>query len=337
MGRSAPLLEERAVPDSNVFTPEGWTTITDPGAWGLTKIATPLGQFWQKDCHLLGLRDAVRAPAGMKLVVGDSSNIEARMVCWIAGQEDILEKYRAGEDLYCVMASDTYGYPCNKKDHPKERQLGKVAVLGLGFGMGKDKFYDTATGSQWRIEIERDVTDTAVDVFRAKYDKVVAFWRYLNDVVIPAMADGKTIYADPHQLITTCKEGLVLPNGRTLRYPNLRQRKNPDPDAYFKTEWVFDVREGARIVPTRLYGGKLCENIVQALARIVVLDQAVEISRAYKVVLLVHDEVVCCVSDAVAEECEKLMLRVMSKTPPWAAGLPLDAETGVGQIYSLAK
>jgi len=337
LGRSAPLIEERTVANTNLFTPEGWTTVRDPGLWGLTKIDTYRGQFKRNDCHQLGLRDAIRAPRGMKLVVGDSSNIEARMVCWIAGQEDILEKYHAGEDLYCEMASDTYGYPCNKKDHPKERQLGKVAVLGLGFGMGKDKFFDTATGSQWRIDIEKEVTSMAVDVFRAKYDKVVDFWGYLNKYVIPAMAAGGNIAADPHGLITTVKDGLVLPNGRTLKYPNLHQRRNPDPDSYFKTEWVFDVREGARVIKTRLYGGKLCENIVQALARIVVLDQAVDVSREYKVVMLVHDEVVCGVPDEVAEECERFMLRSMRKTPPWAAGLPLEAETGIGQIYSLAK
>jgi DNA polymerase len=320
-----------------VFTPKGRADITDSGAYKLTKIATTAGQFWAGECHRIGLRDAIRAPKGMLLPVGDSSNIEARMVCWIAAQEDILDKYRAGEDLYCEMASDTYGYPVNKKEHPKERQLGKVAVLGLGFGMGKTKFFDTATGSQWRIEIEKDVTDMAVDVFRGKYDKVVDFWRYLNDYVIPAMADGKNIYADPRKLITTVKDGLLLPNGRTLRYPNLHQRKNPDPTSYFKTEWVFDVREGARVIKTRLYGGKLCENIVQALARIVVLDQAVTISRKYKVVMLVHDEVVCCVPEEQAEECEKFMLGVMKKTPDWVAGLPLDAETGVGAVYSLAK
>lgn len=335
MGKSAALVEDRALPGTNVFTPEGWTTLVDPGLWGLTEIDTRKGKFRTKKCHQLGLRDAVRAPKGKKLVVGDSSNIEARMVCWIAGQEDVLEKYRVGEDLYCEMASAVYGRPITKAD--KERQLGKVAVLGLGFGMGKTKFYDTATGSQWRIEIEKSVTDMAVDVFRDRYDKVVDFWEYLNDYVIPAMADGREIFADPRGLIRTCKGGLILPNGRTLKYPNLHQRKNPDPESFFKTEWVFDVREGARIIKTRLYGGKLCENIVQALARIVVLDQAVEVSRSYKVALLVHDEVVCCVSDEVKDECEKLLLRVMSKTPPWAEGLPLGAETGVAQVYSLAK
>ncbi|MHB0965317.1 MAG: DNA polymerase [Bellilinea sp.] len=335
LGRSASLTEEYARSGANIFTPEGWSTIKDPGLWGLTKIATGRGQFKVKDCHRIGLRDSVRAPKGMKLVVGDSSNIEARKVCWISGQEDVLEKYRAGEDLYCEMASAVYERMITKAD--KERQLGKVAVLGLGFGMGKDKFYDTATGSQWRIDIERPVTDAAVDVFRTRYDKVVAFWRYLNDRVIPAMADGKEIFADPRQLIRTGKECLILPNGRRLRYPNLHQRKNTDPDSYFKTEWVFDVREGARVIKSRLYGGKLCENIVQALARIIVLDQAVEISRRYKVVLLVHDEVVACVPDSDAEACEKFVLEVMSKTPDWAKGMPLAAETGIAQIYSLAK
>jgi hypothetical protein len=303
---------------------------------GLTGIATTLGVFPDYKCHRIGLRDTVKAPEGMVLVVGDSSNIEARKVCWIAGQEDILAKYRAGEDLYCDMATNTYGRTITKKDK-EERQLGKVAVLGLGFGMGKEKFYNTATKPPWNVAIERDITDRAVYVFRDRYNKVVDFWAYLNNQVIPAMADGGMRYADPLQRIMTGPEQLILPNGRVLRYPNLRQRKNPDPDSPFKVEWVFDVREGSRLIPTKLYGGKLCENIVQALARIVVLDQAVEISRRYKVVMLVHDEVVCCVPEEEAEACKAFMLKVMSTTPAWAEGLPLGAEVGINQIYSLAK
>jgi hypothetical protein len=337
MGRSISVTQDRANPGVPVYTPEGYAKINDQGAWGLTKMDTTAGQFWGNKIHRIGLRDSVHAPEGSTLVVGDSSNIEARMVCWIADQTDIVEKYRAGEDLYCEMATDTYGYPVNKHDHPKERQLGKVAVLGLGFGMGKDKFYDTATGSQWRIDIERSVTDTAVVVFREKYDKVTAYWKFLNEQVIPAMADGREMFADPHGLIRTTKYGLVLPNGRTLRYPNLHQRKNPDPDSYFKTEWVFDCIEGKKITKTRLYGGKLCENIVQALARIVVLDQAVMISRKYKVALLVHDEVVCCVPTEEAEACERFMRKVMGTSPTWGLTLPVAAETGINKVYSLAK
>lgn len=336
LGRNQPLEEWNVFPGAAIFTPEGRAVVTDPGIWGLTKIATSSGQFYPKKCHRIGLRDAVLAPEGSLLVVGDSSNIEARMACWIAGQEDILEKYRNGDDLYCEIATDVYGRPITKLDFI-ERQLGKVLTLGCGFGMGKPKFFETATGAQWRLEIEREVTDLGVDMFRAKYYKLVEIWRYLNEVVIPAMADGKSLFADPQGIVKTTFEGLILPNGRTLRYPNLHQRKNPDPDAYFKTEWVFDVREGSRLIKTRLYGGKLFENIVQALARIVVLDQAVTISRRGKVAMLVHDEVVACVPEAEAEAFKKFMLQVMSTTPEWAIGLPLAAEGGVSKIYSLAK
>lgn len=336
LGRSQALEDWNVFPGAAIFTPEGRAVVTDPGIWGLTKIATSQGQFYPNKCHRIGLRDAVLAPEGSLLVVGDSSNIEARMACWLAGQEDILEKYRNGDDLYCEIATDVYGRPITKQNFI-ERQLGKVLTLGCGFGMGKPKFFKTATGAQWRLEIEREVTDLGVDMFRAKYYKLVEIWRYLNDVVIPAMADGKSLFADPQGIVKTTFEGLILPNGRTLRYPNLHQRKNPDPDAYFKTEWVFDVREGSRLIKTRLYGGKLFENIVQALARIVVLDQAVTISRRGKVAMLVHDEVVACVPKGEAEAFKEFMLQVMSTTPEWAIGLPLAAEGGVSKIYSLAK
>lgn len=336
LGRITSLAEEDAFPDATVFTPGGCGKIIDPGAWGLTDVETTIGRFPAKKCHRIGLRDAVHAPEGHLLVVGDSSNIEARMACWIAGQEDILEKYRAGDDLYCEIAGEIYGRSITKADFI-ERQLGKVVTLGCTYGMGKTKFFDTARGVKGLEEIEKTITDLAVDVFRPKYYKVVEFWKYLNDVVIPAMADGDCVDADPLGCITTVKEGLVLPNGRTLRYPNLHQRKNPDPKSYFKTEWVFDVREGSRLIKTRLYGGKLCENICQALARIVVLDQAVTISRRHKVAMLVHDEIVCCVPESQAVECKRFMMQVMSWTPAWAGGLPLAAEGGINKIYSLAK
>jgi DNA polymerase len=319
-----------------IFTPRGREIIVDPGVPGLTGVATTTATYPEYKCHRIGLRDTIRAPEGHVLVVGDSANIEARMVCWIAGQEDILEKYRAGEDLYCDMASDVYGKPVTKANKT-ERLLGKISVLGLGYGMGKKKFYATVTGPIWKVEIEQDLTDRAVHIFRNKYDKVVEFWRYQNDIVIPAMADGGMRYADPLQKIMTGPGQLLLPNGRVLRYPNLHQRKNPDPESPFKVEWVFDVREGSRIVKTRTYGGHLTENLCQALARIVVMDQAVAISRRYKVVMLVHDEVVCCVPEDQAEECKAFMLEVMSTTPEWATGLPIAAEVGANRIYSLDK
>lgn len=476
LGRVANLEDHHRASGLSMFTAKGRAEILDPGIPGLTGIAAKeFGIIPEHKCHRIGLRDTVKAPEGHVLVVGDSANIEARMVCWIANQSDILEKYRAGEDLYCDMASDIYSCVVTKKDGSK-RQLGKVAVLGLGFGMGKKKFYATATKPPWGVVIEEAVTNRAVEVFRHKYDKVAAFWEYQNEIVIPSMADGGMCYADPLGKIMVGTEQLILPNGRVLRYPNLRQRKNPDPDSYFKVEWVFDVREGSRLIPTKLYGGKLCiaagtkvltnlgwvnienitvkhlvhdgvnfishggiiyksvqecipvdgvlmtpehevltdegwkaalekprpyrpnlrgthsianiqkrreenvqvnavlpvepriascpvydimncgprqrfvvqgreapfivhncENIVQALARIVVMDQAVIISRRYKVVMLVHDEVVCCVPVEQAEECKAYMLEVMRTVPEWAEGLPLDAEAGIDQIYSLAK
>ncbi len=334
LGRSQ-TVEEKHV-QFPVYTPDGRAEVIDPGVWGLTDICTTTGYWPERKIHRIGLRDCVRAPEGYVLVVGDSSNIEARMVCWLAGQEDILQQYRDGADLYCLIASDIYGKTITKAD-TKARQLGKVVTLGCGFGMGKNKFFDTATGAQWRIDIDRDTTDTAVDAFRAKYDKVAAYWRFLNDQAIPAMADGREMWADTKGTIRTTAQGFIMPNGRTLRYPNLHQRKNPDPDSYFKREWVFDVREGSRIIKSRTYGGHAAENLTQAAARIIVMDQAVDISRRYKVALLVHDEVVCCVPEEEAEECEKFMLEVMSTPPKWAPDLPVAAETGVNQVYSLAK
>jgi DNA polymerase len=357
LGRGKPLGAEHLGTGLGIVTPDGYAQVAKVSSDG-KRLLTTRGVHELRKCHQVGLRDGLRAPKGMKIVVGDSSNIEARKVCYIAGQEDILEGYRQGVDQYCALASEIFRKPINKTDHPAERQMGKVGVLSCGFGAGYNRFIEIV--QQWDFGPDKELMRPfqndeklivlAHTVFRNKYYNVKATWDDYRDRVIPALAGKERVFLDRKGLMQTTSEGtILLPNGRELRYPNLRWREYTHEElaqgyggGYQKDrrapgQWVFDVREGKRLIPTKIYGAKLFENVVQAMARIVVMDQTVRVSRKYRVVHSVYDEIVCCVPDAQAEECEAHVKECLVTPPSWALDFPLAAETGVGQFYGAVK
>jgi len=348
LGRTRPLDADDLYMGCPVVTPKGMGLVAKVSKDG-KRVLTSLGAEKIKDCHKMGLRDSLWAPPGHVIVVGDSSNIEARKVCYLAGQEDILNVYRSGGDPYILMASELFQKEMTKETHPVERQLGKVMVLSLGFGAGEEKFLVIVRGWDYgpaREQVQKYLDDErllrgAVRVFRNKYWCVKDLWDYQRDVVIPALAEKKRVYADSKNLTYTTDEGtILLPNDRCLRYPNIRLTTNktavPGTRAWGK-EWVFDVMQGRRQIPTKIYGGKMVENETQAMARVIVMDQVVQISRKYRVVLSVYDEAVCCVPEEQAEECEAYVKQCLSTPPKWAPDFPVAAETGVGNFYGACK
>lgn len=341
LGRNKELRDYNKAVAATVMTPNGRGVIAKVSKDG-ARLLTTAGEAKVRDCHQVGLRDSLRSPPGYSIVVGDSANIEARMLVYLAAQTDVLHKYRNNEDLYCSFGTALFSREITKSD-TLERQISKIAVLGLGFGMGPVKFVETvrawdfgAMAEQMKpLLADKDMLAGAVHLFRDRYDKVKDWWKYCNDVVLPALASHERVYCDPQGLFSTTNSGtILLPSGRELRYPNLRQGVNEETG--YK-EWVYDVREGRRLVPSRIYGGKLVENIVQAAARVVVMDQIVKISKRYRVVLPVYDEAVCCVPDEQAESCEKYVKQCLSETPHWTPNLPVAAETGIGKFYGAAK
>lgn len=268
------------------------------------------------------LRESIEAPPGYKLVVGDSSNVEARIVAWLAGQTDLVEAFARGEDIYAMFASDIYGYPVNKKDHPAERFVGKESILGLGFGMGWKKFKATLK-SKAKVDMPDEECKRIVNLYRAKYAAIVRLWKRLHSCLAHMcsgsyelfhIADG--IYAEGNKI--------YLPNGMFLHYPGLEFNGN---------EYTYRQRRET----IKVYGAKIVENIVQALARIVVFYQMYEMSQMTKVVLTVHDEIVACVADAMVDTIHAAMKEVMKKVPKGFEGLPVTCETGVDVSYGRAK
>ena len=283
------------------------------------------------------IRRALKAPSGYKIIACDSAQIEARMVAYISGQEDLVQAFRDGRDVYSEFASEIYGRKITKAD-TVERFVGKTCILGLGYGLGAEKFQRTLEMGQGGVSVKMslDEADKIVRLYRTKYFKIPQLWnlcgRALNGIV-----SGGTGEITP--LLPYDNEGIVLPNKLRIRYPALRMSDNGfayigDARQYRKA--VKDrVMTGAteEISWTKIYGGKVTENCVQALARIVVSEQMAVIGQHYHVAFQVHDEIIITAPATEATAAEKLIVQVMSTPPTWASDLPVACESGVADSY----
>lgn len=269
------------------------------------------------------LRQALVAPAGHKVVVFDSGQIEARMLAWLAGQEDLLEAFRdPTRDVYCELASDFYGRTITKADI-NERFIGKVGRLGLGFQMGPPKLrFTLALGIMGPpVFLDLPACQRLVDVYRRKSQKIVMFWS-LCTKMIEAMFQGETYEYGP---LTIEPNRIKLPSGLYLDYPKLSYQL----DQFERPQWTYYNREK----PVHIYGGLLTENIDQALSRCVIGDQMYEIGQQYPISLMSHDEIACIVPNRKVKSCMLYMHDVMTAPIPWAPGLPLTAEGGAFSYY----
>jgi DNA polymerase len=285
---------------------------------------------WQNFTRGSKLRDAIVAPPGYLFVVVDSANIESRTLDWFAQQNDALEVYRkydAGEgpDVYCVQASQIYEREITPEDK-NERQLGKVAKLGLGYQMGAPKFADTA--HLWGVDsITPALAARAVAIYRAGHPMVTLLWERARTSIsaIASATEEDDLFLDSRRLIRIERGALVLPNELRIRYPKLSHDK--------ESGWSFQAGRER----TKIYGGKIIENVVQALARIIVLGQTLRLSRRYRVILSVHDEAVLLVREEQAEQARNEAVAAFSHAPEWAGGLPLSAKAGIAVRYGAAK
>jgi DNA polymerase bacteriophage-type len=331
-------------------------------------------------------------PSGLVCVVSDSSQVEARFNAWQAGQEDLLETFRRNDatdgDFYSDAGSVYFGRPLSKKETPTERQVAKGMELGLGFGMGEDRFaselakgllgakpiifdqakadafgvdvdgwqrYRTKQTARWekflatpsRLPLDVRIVHTAVAanfvrLYRTKRDKIAASWDLCDDVleVMEPNGDGpgeSTVRATfgPGDCLAVARHAIILPNGMRMRYPGLR-----------KSDSGFSYLNEMKRTRVSVYGGKLVENIVQALARIAVFEQKLiiraELERWYgarqtPIPMSTHDEIVALVPEKDAPAALAFMKDTMRRPPLWAAGLPLNASGDFARRYGDAK
>jgi DNA polymerase len=283
------------------------------------------------------LRKSLIAPPGKVLIACDSAQIEARTLAWIAGQKDLVQAFRDKRDVYSEFATKVYGRKVTKAN-TTERHVGKTSILGLGYGMGAEKFRGTleiGVGGP-PVKIDEEEAHRIVQLYRFENVKIGQLWRRCSDA-LDSMQLGKTGEIIPG-VVTYSGNSLILPNGMPLTYEGLTRQ---DGFMYVGDIGVFKDVIKRRILGekvdyskwTRIYGGKVVENITQALARIIVADQLVRISSRYHVVLQVHDEVVIVCDENEAEEAAKFMEEGMSTPPTWASDLPLACEYGIATRY----
>ena len=279
------------------------------------------------------LRESIEAPDGHVLAVGDSGQIEARTNAWLWGQADVLAAFRAsdagtGLDPYCIMASRIYGRQITKADK-NERFVGKVLTLGLGFQMGPVKLQMTlAKGALGGppVFITLEEANRWVKIYREANRKIEKGWAVCNSI-IEDMANGRT---GGHGPITWEKDCVWLPNGLRLHYPDLQ--KTTDENGW--DQWTYASTLKGKPVRKKIYGGLLCENIVQALARIIVMYQLLDFSKTYRMVMTTHDEGVFCVKAREAETAFKKLMKRMTTPLKWCPDIPLSAEGGHAVNYS---
>jgi DNA polymerase len=278
------------------------------------------------------LRKAIKAPEGHAIIACDSAQIEARVVAWLANQDDLISDFAENVDIYSKFATSVYNKMVTKADKV-ERFVGKTCILGLGYGMGAEKFKNTLKIGMGgiKLEIPIDEAKRIVYLYRSNYQSIVDLWGKL-DKYLDVMATGRE--DSMGDLLHFSSEGVMLPNGTMLRYPNLH--KSSDGYSY-----------QGRYGPVKIYGGKFAENIVQALARIVVFDQMSKIDQEmrkrdsadqrFRVALTVHDEIVCIVPKSEEDWATNFMLSEMKKTPKWCSTLPLSCEAASGENYGDCK
>jgi DNA polymerase I-like protein with 3'-5' exonuclease and polymerase domains len=268
------------------------------------------------------LKKAIIAPEGYTVVEADSSQIEARVLAWFAGQDDLVDQFARGEDVYKYMASSIYNVAV--ADVTKDQRfVGKTTILGAGYGMGAEKF-----GVQLKtfgFEVSEAEAQRIISIYREANFKISQVWRDANNMV-KNLANNRAMAFGKKGVITVdaADQALIVPSGLKIFYPELYGEKS---DMGF--EYSYKVRRGR----SRLYGGKVIENVCQAIARCIIGEQMLRINKKYKVVLTVHDSIVCCVPDEEVAEAQQFVETCMRWTPDWAAGLPVDCESGTGKSY----
>jgi DNA polymerase len=308
------------------------------GDWRLNMQNMPAGRGGKQAT----LRKGFRAPPGHTVVAGDLSQIEARLVAWLAGATDLLAEFaKKGGDPYSAFASLIFGFKVNRKykdpatgkaPHAIHGFIGKTGVLGLGYQCGDEKFYvmvemlarvmgiDLSTVVTWTHALaERTVT-----TYRTRYHQIPALWRLLQQATQYIWSQPGTQFMNVGPVTIRYSE-IEGPNGLKMLYDNPR---------YVDGEYKFTYGFGTY----RMYGGKMLENIIQFLARIIIMNAALRLNGlGYRFVLQAHDELVFIVPDADVDNAKKIIYRELTRRPSWGSNIPLDAEVNSGPTYGDVK
>jgi DNA polymerase I-like protein with 3'-5' exonuclease and polymerase domains len=272
------------------------------------------------------LKNAIVAPDGYFIVDSDSSQIEARTLAWLAEQNDLVEAFDKGEDVYKIMASAIYGKP-QEEITKDERFVGKTTILGAGYGMGPVKF--KAQLKTFNVDLSEEECKRIISVYRETYSRIPQLWKQASSALLAIANEQTAPLGREGALVVEGSKGIRLPNGLYIKYPNLRRWVNDQG----KEELVYDTKKGKAVIPNRIYGGKVIENVCQALARIAIAEQMLMIAKKYRVVMTVHDAIACLVPESEKDTGREFVEMCMRIRPKWALDLPLNCESGVDKSY----
>ena len=271
-----------------------------------------------RDKKKKALKNSILAPEGHYLINCDSSQIEARGLAWLAGQGDVVEAFAQKRDIYCEDATKAFRRKITKAD-VMERFVGKTMRLGLGYGTGYLKLFSTLILGG--ADVTEEQCKELVTTWRTNNQRIVEFWGECDMVLKQMMGKINRKIPLGNGVVTVDNNGIRLPNGLYIRYPNLRFND--------EGKMVYDSRRGV----INIWGGAVAENVTQGVSRVVVGEQMLQIQERYPVALTVHDAAVSVVKKAELTEALAFITQVMSTSPSWAAGLPVACEAKYGTSY----
>ena len=268
------------------------------------------------------LKKAIIAPPGYTMIDADSAQIEARVLAWLAEQDDLVEAFATGKDVYKKMASAIYAI-AEEEVSKDQRFVGKTTILGAGYGMGAAKFQ--AQLKTFGVTVDLEEARRIIDIYRRTNDAITRLWRQAQNALVNLSRGDKAPLGRAGVLELVPEESAIrLPSGLLMRYDDLKFSEGEK-----GIEFHYQTRKGR----TRIYGGKVIENVCQAIARCIIAEQMLKINKRYKVVLTVHDAIAVCVRDSEVEEAQKYVEECMRWVPEWATGLPVNCESGAGKSY----
>lgn len=301
----------------------GAHTLRFSGAGGLNLQNLPRGS---------ALRRAIMAPPGYKILAVDYSQIEVRMVAWLAGQLDMLEAFAKGRDIYKEFGSKLYNKPVSEITGD-ERFIAKMAVLSLGYGAGPDRFYETMRASG--VDMTPQEARIVVHTYRTTYSNISGLWNKLDALI--GSINGANYTAGPGG----CRIGMghmLLPNGMKMYYRDLKRNAVTTNKKGVSNVWDgWSYIKGGR-GRAKLYGAAWLENISQSLSRIIMTDSELALAKhGVTASLSIHDELLFVVKDENVDVVTKAVEYTFLHPKPWAPGIPLACEAAVGQTYADAK
>lgn len=284
------------------------------------------------------LRSMLTAKPGSDLLCSDFAGVEARVLAWLAEQDDMVEAFRNNAPLYKIMAARVYNLTVADIAKPSDAYtLGKSLILGCGFGMGAKKFIESSK-KQYGLIVEPMLAEEAVQTYRTTAPKVVSYWGEVNRAAISAVSTPGEVFATRGKRVKFIKRGgylwIKLPSGRALAYaaPKVIDRMTPWGEMRPAVEFSGINGYTRQWERMSLYGGSITENIVQAVARDLLTDASLRTESAgYPTILSVHDELVS--ERKVGEGSLEDFTALMKVAPAWAAGLPIDCESWRGTRY----